>query len=170
MAIHREPNESEKRAINKDHTREGKVRCFVNDHPIDNESEIEYHHIKPFSQNGPTEISNLAPVCRQHHKRIGTLSILEFRAKLELEDFFNNPEPRRLDDILAKKLGDNKFGKILKTEKKDAFFIAIFLLLNFSFTQRFLPSFGVNNLWFYSGIFMVLFSILFIENFMMKDI
>jgi len=44
-----------------------------------------------------------------------------------------------------------------------AFFIAIFLLLNFSFTQRFLPSFGVNNLWFYSGIFMVLFSILFIE-------
>jgi len=116
MAIHREPNESEKRIINKQHTREGKLRCFVNDHPIENESEIDYHHIKPFSQHGPTEISNLAPICRQHHKRIGTLSILEFRARLELEDFFNNSEPRRLDDILMKKLGDNRFGKALKTE------------------------------------------------------
>ncbi len=116
MAIHREPNESEKRIINKQHTREGKVRCFVNDHPIENESEIDYHHIKPFSQRGPTEISNLAPICREHHKRIGTLSILEFRARLELEGFFKNPEPRRLDDILETKLGYDKFGKALKTE------------------------------------------------------
>lgn len=116
MAIHREPNESEKRIINKQHTREGKVRCFVNDHPIENGSEIDYHHIKPFSQRGPTEISNLAPICREHHKRIGTLSILEFRARLELEGFFKNPEPRRLDDILETKLGYDKYGKALKTE------------------------------------------------------
>jgi len=116
MGIHREPNESEKRIINEQHTREGKVRCFVNDHPIDNESEIDYHHIKPFSQRGPTEISNLAPVCREHHKRIGTLSILEFRARLEMEDFFNNPEPRRLDDILEIKLGSGKYGKPINTE------------------------------------------------------
>lgn len=116
MTIHSELNESEKRLINEQHTREGKVRCFVNDHPIDNESEIDYHHIKPLSQRGPTEISNLAPVCRQHHKRIGALSILEFRARLELEDFFNNPEPRRLDDILERKLGSDKYEKALKTE------------------------------------------------------
>lgn len=76
MAIHREPNESEKRIINEQHRRDGKVRCFVNDHPIDSDSEIDYHHIKPFSEHGPTEISNLAPVCREHHKRIDTLSIL----------------------------------------------------------------------------------------------
>ena len=116
MAIHREPTEIEKRVINGQHTREGKVRCFVNDHPIDDESEIEYHHIKPFSQYGATEISNLAPICREHHKRIGTLSILEFRARLEMEDFFINPEPRRLDDILEMKLGLDKYGKALKTE------------------------------------------------------
>ncbi|GFP33315.1 hypothetical protein HKBW3S42_01649 [Candidatus Hakubella thermalkaliphila] len=116
MAIHREPNESEKRIINEQHTREGKVRCFVNDHPIDNESEIDYHHIKPFSQRGLTEIPNLAPVCREHHKRIGTLSIIEFRARLKLEDFFNNPEPRRLDDILEIKLGSDQYGKTLKTK------------------------------------------------------
>lgn len=116
MAIHREPNEDEKRIIKEQHTRESKVRCYVNDHPIDNESEIDYHHIKPFSLSGPTETSNLAPVCREHHKRIGTLSILEFRARLELENFFNNPEPRRLDDILEEKLGSDKYGKALKTE------------------------------------------------------
>jgi hypothetical protein len=116
MALHREPDEKEKKIIIEQHRREGKVRCFVNDHPIDDESDIDYHHIKPFSLDGPTEISNLAPVCREHHRRIGTLSILEFRARLELEDFFNNPEPRRLDDILSIKLRAGEFGKCLKTE------------------------------------------------------
>jgi len=114
MAIHREPNENERRIICEQHTREGKIRCFVNNHPIDNESEIDYHHIKPFSQEGPTEVSNLAPVCREHHKRIGTLSIEEFRARLEMEDFFNNPQPRRLDDVLEKRT--DKYAKSIKTE------------------------------------------------------
>ncbi len=116
MMMHREPNDSEKRLVNEHHSREGKVRCFVNGHPIENESEINYHHIKPFSEHGPTERSNLAPVCREHHKRIGTLSILEFRARLELKDFFDSSELRRLDDILEIRLGSNQYGKALKTE------------------------------------------------------
>ncbi|MHA1974129.1 MAG: helicase HerA domain-containing protein, partial [Candidatus Hodarchaeales archaeon] len=42
-------------------------------------------------------------------------------------------------------------------------FMVIFVVLNFSFRGTILPSVGTNNLWFYSGIVMVLFSILFIE-------
>ncbi|MBM2824797.1 MAG: hypothetical protein HW402_461, partial [Dehalococcoidales bacterium] len=38
MAIHIEASEAEKKTINQQHTKDGKVRCFVNDHPIDSEA------------------------------------------------------------------------------------------------------------------------------------
>jgi len=120
MAIHRDPTESEKTIIKQQHTRNGNVRCFINEHPIENESDIDYHHIKPFSQQGPTEITNLAPICREHHKRIGTLSILEFRARLDLEEFFNNPEARRLDDLHKVKVGSDQYGLKIKAEILDS--------------------------------------------------
>jgi len=116
MPIHREPTEIEKKEIIKQHTKDGKIRCFVNNHPIENESDVDFHHIKPFSHKGPTEITNLAPICKQHHRRIGTLSIVEFRARLELEEFFKHPKPRRLDDLLELKLGSNNFGKRITKE------------------------------------------------------
>lgn len=116
MAVHRDPNETEKKSINEQHTKEGKVRCFVNDHPIENDTDIDYHHIRPFSLGGPTEEANLAPVCSDHHKRIGTLSILEFRARLEMEEFFSSSDPIKLDDILAVRHGKEGYGKTLKTE------------------------------------------------------
>jgi hypothetical protein len=96
------------------HTKDGKVRCYVNDHPIDDESEMEYHHVKPFSEKGPTEVSNLAPVCKAHHRRIGVLSITEFRARQEMEQFFKVPQDRKLDDVLNEKIGLGKYGKDLK--------------------------------------------------------
>jgi len=37
--IHRETTEEEKRMILKQHTRDGKIRCYVNDHPIENEKD-----------------------------------------------------------------------------------------------------------------------------------
>ncbi|MFC2033224.1 HNH endonuclease [Chloroflexota bacterium] len=116
MAIHREANEVEKKTINEQHTKDGLVRCFVNGHPIDNEKDIDYHHVKPFSLGGATEVENLAPVCSDHHKRIGTLSIEEFRARLEMEEFFNKPEPRRLNDILEHRAGAQGYSKKLKLE------------------------------------------------------
>ena len=67
MAIHREPTDHEKAIILEQHTKDGEIRCFVNNHPIDDEADFEYHHIKPYSQSGPTEVSNLAPVCKNHH-------------------------------------------------------------------------------------------------------
>lgn len=43
------------------------------------------------------------------------------------------------------------------------FFLAIFIFSNYFFTKNWLPSTQTEDLWFYSGIFMVLFSVLFIE-------
>lgn len=124
--VHREPTKEEKRTIISQHTRDRKVRCYVNDHPIEDEKDVEFHHIRPFSERGLTDISNLAPVCMEHHRRIGTLSIVEFRAKLEMEEFFNISQPRRLNDVLEKKVGIGKFGKNLKFEILDDHVVKIF--------------------------------------------
>ena len=114
MGSHRVPTDTEKNEILNLNTREGKVRCFVNDHPIDDESQIEYHHINPFYFTGETQIETLAPVCKDHHRRIGLLSIEEYRKRLELEEYFKDKKIVRLDDILQIK--SKKFGEKLKTE------------------------------------------------------
>lgn len=90
--------------------------CFVNDHPVENEGNVEYHHIKPFSDDGPTEIANIGAVCKDHDSRIRTLSLSEFRDRLEMDSFFNDPEPRRLDDLLRLKLSVNGFGRELAVD------------------------------------------------------
>ena len=43
--------------------------------------------------------------------------------------------------------------------------VGIFLVVNFLFTGNYLPSTETKDIWFYSGLFMVLFSVLFIEPF-----
>jgi hypothetical protein len=96
----RQLTEEEKEIVLKKH---GKI-CFVTGHPIDNDKDIEFHHIKSYTLGGPTTIDNIAPVCKEHHKRIGTLSLLEFRDKLELESFFDSAEPKKLDDVLVAKV------------------------------------------------------------------
>jgi len=94
---------------------DGYVRCFVDGAPIKDESSIEYHHIANFANGGPTSLDNMAPVCREHHKRIGTLSLEEFRDKINLEEFFKEQSPR-LDSLLREKVGPNGFGHAVSTE------------------------------------------------------
>jgi len=69
------------------------------------------HHIAPFSEGGSTDIDNIAPVCKEHDKRIRTLSLQEFRDKSNLdrffEDGFKKTDGVRLDDILIFELGEN---------------------------------------------------------------
>ena len=120
MSIHRDPTEEEKVKIKNQHTSDGKIRCFVDNHPIDNEADIEYHHIKPFSRTGPTEAQNLAPVCKDHHFRIRTLSITEYRDRLRMEEFFKFPTPRKLSDVLTDRIGLNNYAKDFKYEIKDS--------------------------------------------------
>jgi len=56
--------------------------AFVDDDPVEDHGEVEFHHIKPFSEDGPTEIANIGAVCKDHHRRIRTLSLSEFRDQL----------------------------------------------------------------------------------------
>ena len=80
-------------------------RCFIDGAPIPEDEEIEFHHIKPYSRRGATNVENIAPVCRNHHRSIGTMSLHEYRDKLDIERFFESGEPRYLDDVIREKRG-----------------------------------------------------------------
>jgi hypothetical protein len=65
--------------------------CFVDDHPIENEGDVEFHHIKPFSDDGPSEPANIGPVCKEHHRRIRTLSLSVSRDQLAMARSLSMP-------------------------------------------------------------------------------
>ena len=100
MAEKRQISEIEKQKILEQHGR----RCFVDGEPIPDKEPIEFHHIKPFSEGGLTTLDNIAPICKRHHLTIGTMSLQEYRDKLELEQFFEG-ELKYLDDVIRCKIG-----------------------------------------------------------------
>lgn len=118
-ALTRQLDDQQKQQVLVAQTRDGTLRCFVDDHPIADASEVEFHHIRPFSENGPTELANIGAVCKDHHRRIRTLSLSEFRDQLALERFFEHPDPRRLDDLLAAKVSPTGFGRLVNLEQAD---------------------------------------------------
>ena len=115
-SLNRQLTDPEKKHVLAQQRRSGVLYCFVEDHPIDDESDVEFHHIRPFSEDGPTEIANIGAVCRDHHRRIRTLSLSEFRDQLAMARFFDHPEPRRLDDLLGFKLPPNGFGREVRVD------------------------------------------------------
>lgn len=117
-SVKRQLTEPEKQQVLAQQRRDGVLYCFVDDHPIENEGDVEFHHIKPYSEQGPTEMANIGAVCKDHHRRIRTLSLSEFRDQLEMDRFFSHPEPRRLDDLLAWKLSPGGFGHRITAEKQ----------------------------------------------------
>lgn len=102
MAERRQVTEHEKQQILQEH---GGRRCFVDGAPIPEEETIEFHHIKAYSEGGKTNLANIAPVCKKHHRTIGTMSLQEYRDKLSLGRFFEDGEPKYLDDLIRAKTG-----------------------------------------------------------------
>ncbi len=113
MATRRQITEAEKTQVLESHGR----RCFIDGAPFGDDEVVEYHHIKPFSEDGPTTPDNIAPVCRKHHLTIGTMSLQEYRDKLTLEAFFQDGEPKTLDDLIRTKKGT--FGQTMRFEVGD---------------------------------------------------
>lgn len=92
------------------------LRCFVDNHPVKSKEELEFHHIIPFSEGGSTDLQNMAPVCKDHHRRLGTLSLSEFRDKLAIEHFFQKKREAYLDDVIKERVGEGNFGKDVQYE------------------------------------------------------
>jgi hypothetical protein len=113
MSAHPEPDEKDKKIIKDKNIIDGKVICTIDNQPINGKSEIEYHHIKPYLTEEKLDISNMATICRRHHKEIGQLSINEYKTLKEMEKFFKGPTLKKLDDVLELKLNKENKGKPL---------------------------------------------------------
>ncbi len=97
--------------------------CFATGHAIGDQDSVQFDHIRAFASGGSSETNNIAPMCAQHNREKGTLPLFDFRAKLRLEEFFNQGDRLTLGDLLEylKGLGQiSAFGlPISITENQD---------------------------------------------------
>src|SRR3972149_2008645 len=112
MALKRQLTEAEEQQVLQ---RQG-LRCFVLDHPIETEADVEYDHIHPFSDQGPSSIDNVAIVCKRHNREKGGMSLSEYRDRLGLRRFFEGAKKRRLDDLLQERLTGSGYGQRVNSE------------------------------------------------------
>lgn len=94
------------------------LKCFIDGHPIESEKDIQFDHIRPVADGGPTDVENLAIVCRKHNQYKGKQSLSEYRDQLNLESFFRDGRPKYLDDVVAAR--NMKSGVSLQHEVADA--------------------------------------------------
>jgi hypothetical protein len=115
MDTRRQVSENEKQAI-----LEGQGnRCFIDNAPFSDPSDVEFDHINPFAEGGRSEIANIGAVCRRHNREKSTLSLSEYRDRLALKRFFEGARKRRLDDLLESRLGPGRYGMPLQVELSD---------------------------------------------------
>ena len=112
MAGSRQITEKEKQDVL---ARQG-LRCFIDNHPVDSAADLEFDHINPYSDGGPTTIDNIAGVCKKHNREKSTMTLGQYRDRLALKRFFLGANKRRLDDLLETRLGATHWGQPLTNE------------------------------------------------------
>ena len=81
--------------------------CYATGHKIPDGEEIHFDHIKAYSTRGPTELNNIAPMCKKHNLDKGALPLEDFRTKLRIAKFFEIGNRLTLKNLL-KYLKENK--------------------------------------------------------------
>jgi hypothetical protein len=112
MSLRRQITESEKQGVL---ATQG-MRCFIDNHPVEDQSDFEFDHIHPFVEGGPSEAANIGAVCKKHNREKGSLTLSEYRDKLKLRAFFEGAKNRRLDDLLQTRLGVDGYGRPIAVE------------------------------------------------------
>ncbi len=92
------------------------LRCFIDNHPVPDASDLEFDHVQPYAEGGVSFTSNIAAVCKKHNREKGTLTLSEYRDRLDLRGFFEGARKRRLDDLLVERLGPRGFAQDLPSE------------------------------------------------------
>lgn len=110
MAARRQLTDQEKNAVLKIHG----GRCFIDGHPIEEDEDLEFDHIRPVAAGGPTAIENLAPVCKRHNRQKSSMALSEYRDYLELGRLFGDGTLLFLDDVIAAK--GHPIGQALQYE------------------------------------------------------
>jgi len=104
----RQITETEKQELIRNCRREdGKIYCFIDNEPIDDENNIHFDHIDPFVKTENTSLDNIAPVCKNHNLAKKDMSLTEYRDKLSIEKLFKSKEEigkqLKLNDVLDAK-------------------------------------------------------------------
>ena len=94
--------------------RDGRV-CFATGHPISEEDAVHFDHIRAFSSDGATNLSNIAPMCEKHNKQKGRLPLYDFRIKIQIDDFFKSGDALTLQDELKFMKNKNKINSYGET-------------------------------------------------------
>ena len=115
MPAHPGLSEKDKAIINKKNIQDSEIVCALCNSKISSEKDIEYHNFNPYSFGEKPGIDKLVPVCKNHHRELGQLSVKEFLALKEMEIFFSNSLPRRLDDVIVYKAGFVDPGELFDT-------------------------------------------------------
>ncbi len=111
MTAHPEPLRKDRKIINRKNTRDGKIVCMIDNCLVDSQSDVEYHHIRPYLFEEKLDNDNIATVCKKHHREIGHLSIAEYKALKAMEAFFSGGSLKKLDDVLLTVLDDGEKGR-----------------------------------------------------------
>jgi|GEM_PF-499434 len=111
MTIHPEPLRKDRKIINRKNTRDGKIVCAIDNFTVDPQSDVEYHHVRPYLFEEKLDNDNIATVCRKHHREIGHLSITEYKALKAMEAFFSDGSLKKLDDVLLMVLEEKEKGR-----------------------------------------------------------
>jgi len=62
--------------------------CYATGHEIPENEELQFDHIKAYSDKGASEVDNIAPMCKKHNLQKGRLPLDDFRTKLRMNEFF----------------------------------------------------------------------------------
>ncbi len=116
MLAHPDLTTRDKKTVVEKNTKDGKISCMIDGHLIRKKKDIEFHHIKPYLFEEKLDISNIAVVCKKHHREIGYFSINEYCALKEMETFFKSGGIKRLDDILRFKNNNAEENEELEFE------------------------------------------------------
>src|SRR5712671_358691 len=95
--LKRQLTDEEKAVVLQRHDR----RCFANGHAIPEGEQVQYDHIHAHSRGGDSELNNVAPMCPQHNRDKGSLSLGDFRVKLQIDDFFSTGDKLTLRHLLV---------------------------------------------------------------------
>src|SRR5947209_7026269 len=76
-------------------------KCYATGHLIPDTDQVQYDHIRAYVLGGDSELNNIAPMCGQHNREKGQLSLEDFRIKLQVDEFFASGDKLTLRDLLT---------------------------------------------------------------------
>ena len=77
ITLKRQLTDNEKEVVIKQHGQ----NCFADGHAIPEGESVHFDHIRAYAIGGLSEVNNIAPMCPEHNRAKGTLSLFRLSDK-----------------------------------------------------------------------------------------